>query len=72
MTDYEKSDINRLLSAFRHEEPDRIPHLEFWVTSKPVFENICYWEENWSMTSSTPRSADSESHRRIMLILPPA
>ena len=38
--DYEKSDINRLLKAFRHEEPDRIPHLEFWVTSKEVYEYV--------------------------------
>ncbi len=36
----EKSDINRLLKAFRHQEADRIPHLEFWVTSKPVFEYV--------------------------------
>ncbi|MBP7962826.1 MAG: hypothetical protein KA003_12660 [Caldilineaceae bacterium] len=40
MNDYEKSDINRLLKAFRHEEPDRIPHLEFWVTSKEVYEYV--------------------------------
>ncbi|MCO6451841.1 MAG: hypothetical protein J5I90_13740 [Caldilineales bacterium] len=40
MNDYDKSDVNRLLKAFRHEEADRIPHLEFWVTSKPVYEYV--------------------------------
>ncbi|MCP4167840.1 MAG: hypothetical protein GY759_18380 [Chloroflexi bacterium] len=40
ISDYEKSDVNRLLKAFRREEPDRIPHLEFWVTSKPVYEYV--------------------------------
>jgi uroporphyrinogen decarboxylase len=40
MTDYDKSDINRLLAAFRHQEPDRLPHLEFWVTSKSVYEYV--------------------------------
>ena len=38
--DYEKSNINRLLQAMRHQEPDRIPHLEFWVTSQTVFEYV--------------------------------
>ncbi|MEA3335215.1 MAG: uroporphyrinogen decarboxylase family protein [Chloroflexota bacterium] len=35
-----KSDVNRLLKAFRHQEADRIPHLEFWVTSKTVYEYV--------------------------------
>ena len=38
--DFEHSDVNRLLKAFRHEETDRIPHLEFWVTSKTVYEYV--------------------------------
>ena len=38
--DYEKSNVNRLLQAMRHQEPDRIPHLEFWVTSQTVFEYV--------------------------------
>ena len=37
---YERSDVNRLLKAMRHEEADRIPHLEFWVTSQTVFEYV--------------------------------
>ncbi len=38
--DYDKSDVNRLLKALRHEQPDRIPHLEFWITSRSVFEYV--------------------------------
>jgi uroporphyrinogen decarboxylase len=40
MADYERSDVNRLLKAMRHQVPDRIPHLEFWVTSQSVFEYV--------------------------------
>ena len=39
-TDYEKPDVNRLLKALNHEEPDRVPHLEMWVTSKAVYEHV--------------------------------
>ncbi|MFN2166395.1 MAG: uroporphyrinogen decarboxylase family protein [Anaerolineae bacterium] len=38
--DYDRSDVTRLLKAFQHQEPDRIPHLEFWVTSQSVFEYV--------------------------------
>lgn len=38
--DYEKSNINRLLKVLRHQEADRLPHLEFWVTSQKVFEYV--------------------------------
>ncbi|HSB13754.1 MAG TPA: uroporphyrinogen decarboxylase family protein [Bryobacteraceae bacterium] len=40
MPGYDESDINRLLKTFRHQEADRVPHLEFWVTSKPVYEYV--------------------------------
>jgi len=39
-TDYDKSDINRLMTALRHGEPDRVPHMENWVTSQPVYEYV--------------------------------
>jgi uroporphyrinogen decarboxylase len=39
-TSYDKSDINRLLKALHFQEPDRIPHLELWVTSKAVYEHV--------------------------------
>jgi uroporphyrinogen-III decarboxylase len=37
---YDRSDINRLLTALQHREADRLPHLEFWVTSQSVFEYV--------------------------------
>jgi len=39
-TDYDAPDINRLLTALRHGEPDRVPHLENWVTSRTVYEYV--------------------------------
>ena len=38
--DHNRSDINRLLKAFHHQEPDRLPHLELWVTSQAVYEYV--------------------------------
>lgn len=38
--DYDKSNINRLLKVFQHQEADRLPHLEFWVTSQSVYEYV--------------------------------
>lgn len=40
LSDYDKADINRLLKVLRHQEADRLPHLEFWVTSQPVYEYV--------------------------------
>lgn len=38
--DIDKPDINRLTKVMRFEEADRVPYLEFWVTSKPVYEFV--------------------------------
>jgi LacI family transcriptional regulator len=38
--DYDKSDVNRLLKAFQHQEADRLPHLELRVTGRPVYEFV--------------------------------
>jgi LacI family transcriptional regulator len=40
LSDYDRSDVNRLLKVLQHQEADRVPHLEFWVTSKPVYEYV--------------------------------
>ena len=40
--DHDKSDINRLLKVMKFEEADRVPHLEFWVTSKSVNMGIIH------------------------------
>lgn len=39
-SDYLKSDISRLMTALKHQEPDRVPHIELWVTSQDVYEHI--------------------------------
>ena len=57
--DYEKSNVNRLLQAMRHQEPDRIPHLEFWVTSQTVFEELA--RRSWTTALSMLRLAASRS-----------
>jgi uroporphyrinogen decarboxylase len=36
----DKSDVNRLLKALNHQEPDRLPHIELWVTSQGVYEYV--------------------------------
>ncbi len=35
---YGQPDVNRLLKALTFQEADRVPHMEFWITSKPVYE----------------------------------
>ncbi|MFC1975233.1 substrate-binding domain-containing protein [Chloroflexota bacterium] len=40
LSDYNKSDINRLLKTLHHQEADRVPHLEFWVDSQAVYEYV--------------------------------
>jgi LacI family transcriptional regulator len=37
---YDNSDVNRLLKALQHQEADRVPHLEFWVTDKSIYEYV--------------------------------
>ncbi len=38
--DYDKPNIERLLRILRHEEADRVPHLNLWVTSRAVYEYV--------------------------------
>jgi LacI family transcriptional regulator len=40
LSDYDKSDVNRLLTVLQHQEADRVPHLEFWVNSRSVYEYV--------------------------------
>lgn len=39
-SDYDKSDVKRLLMALNHQEADRVPHIELWVTSQAVYEYV--------------------------------
>ena len=36
----DQADVNRLLTVLQHQEADRAPHLEFWVTSKAIYEYV--------------------------------
>jgi uroporphyrinogen-III decarboxylase len=36
----DKSDVKRLLRTLNHQEPDRLPHIELWVTSQGVYEYV--------------------------------
>ena len=38
--DSDKSNVNRLLAALNHQESDRLPHIELWVTSQTVYEYV--------------------------------
>ncbi len=48
-TGLDKSDINRLLTALNHEEPDRLPHIELWVTSQGVYEYVLERKLNYKI-----------------------
>ena len=39
-SDYDRSDVNRLLKVLHHQEADRVPHIELWVTSRAVYEYV--------------------------------
>jgi LacI family transcriptional regulator len=43
-SDYDKSDVNRLLQALLFQETDRLPHLELSVMSRPLYEYILQHE----------------------------
>ena len=53
MSDCDKSDVNRLLRTFQHQEADRIPHLEFWVTSKSVYEYVLERELRYDIVDAS-------------------
>ncbi|MBL8131566.1 MAG: hypothetical protein JNL42_06885 [Anaerolineae bacterium] len=39
-SDYDKPNVRRLLAALHHQESDRVPHIELWVTSQAVYEYV--------------------------------
>jgi LacI family transcriptional regulator len=40
LSDYDKSNVDRLLTVLKHREADRVPHIEFEITSKAVYEYV--------------------------------
>jgi LacI family transcriptional regulator len=53
LSDYDRSDVNRLLKALQHQEADRVPHLELWVDSRAVHEYVLERELETDATAAT-------------------
>lgn len=64
LSDYDRSDVNRLLKVLQHQEADRVPHLEFWVTSKSVYEYVLERELKYDIVDarSGGQSITPEDH----------
>lgn len=48
-SDYDRSNVNRLMAALNHQEADRLPHIELWVTSQAVYEHILERKLNYKI-----------------------
>jgi len=64
LLDYDRSDVNRLLKVLRHQEADRVPHLEFRVTSKLMYEYVLERELKYEIvgTGVGGQSVTPEDH----------
>lgn len=51
-SDGDKSDVSRLLKVLQHQEADRVPHLELWVTSKSVYEYVLEHELKYDIVDA--------------------
>jgi LacI family transcriptional regulator len=51
-SDWDKSDVGRLLKVLQHQEADRVPHLELWVTSKSVYEYVLEHELKYDIVDA--------------------
>lgn len=45
----QKADVNRLLQALQHRQPDRLPYLELRVDSRAVYEYVLQREPNYEV-----------------------
>ena len=52
VSEYNNSDVNRLLKVLQHQEADRLPHLEFWVTSQSVYEYVLEHKLEYDITDA--------------------
>lgn len=52
-SDYNKSDVNRLLKVLHHQEADRLPHMELWVTSRAVYEYVLERELDYEILDAS-------------------
>jgi LacI family transcriptional regulator len=71
LSDYDKSDVNRLLKVLQHQEADRVPHLEFWVTSKSAYEYVLERELKYDIVDARGfgQSIHPEDHVQFALRL---
>ncbi len=53
MSDYDRSDVNRLLAVLQHREADRVPYIEFEIASKAVYEYVLEHELEYDAASAT-------------------
>ena len=51
-TAYDKSDVSRLLAVLRHAEADRVPHIEFEISSKQVYEYVLEHELDYDASGA--------------------
>ncbi|MEA3337926.1 MAG: substrate-binding domain-containing protein [Chloroflexota bacterium] len=50
---HHRSDVNRLMTALQHREADRLPHLEFWITSQAVYEYVLERKLDYQIVNRT-------------------
>jgi hypothetical protein len=56
LVDHGRSDIHRLMRVLRHQEADRVPHLELWITGQSIYEHVL--ERRLDYTISGPRGEE--------------
>ena len=54
LSDDDRSDVNRLLRILGHKEADRVPYLEFRVTSRAVYEYVLERELKYDALDAKP------------------
>jgi len=70
-SDYDKSDVSRLLKVLQHQEADRLPHFELWLTSQSAYEFVLEREPIYDTvdTQIGARSIAPEDHVEFALRL---
>jgi uroporphyrinogen-III decarboxylase len=63
LSDYNRSDVSRLLRALQHQEADRVPHLELWVNGRAVLEYVLERELRYTyLGAGTGQVVTPEDH----------
>ena len=64
-SDYNKSDVNRLLKVLHHQEADRLPHIELWVTSRAVYEYVLERELDYEILDASEEIGRASCRERV-------